>query len=231
MNVPELALHHQRLDQRAAVLRAQIERLREVLASDPEAERLERELASAREERREVDLRVRDREREAESQRTRLRGRERELMSGRIRNPTELMKLNEEVDHLRAAVRQEEDGELELMERQEALDADLTRLDRELAAARERTAAATPELLQRVERMERELVEVEAERDATWERVPADWQTAYRRVRSRQADPVSEVVNGQCRACRVALTSSGMQAVRRAGLVQCDNCGRILVAT
>jgi predicted nucleic acid-binding Zn-ribbon protein len=231
MNVPELALHHQRLDQRAAGLRVQIERLRVLLAGDPEAERLEREVAEAERARRELDLRVRERERDAESQRSRLRGRERELMSGRIRNPTELMKLNEEVDHLKAAVREQEDVELELMERQEALEADLARLGRDLVAARERTAAAAPERRERVERLELELGEVEAERDATWERVPADWQVAYRRVRSRQADPVAEVVNGQCGACRVALTSSGMQAVRRAALVMCDNCGRILVVT
>jgi predicted nucleic acid-binding Zn-ribbon protein len=231
MNVPELALHHQRLDQRAASLRSQIERLRALLAGDPEAERLEREVAEADGTRRDLDLRVRDREREAETQRARLRGRERDLMSGRIRNPTELMKLNEEVDHLKAAVREQEDGELELMERQEALEADLARLGRELAAARERTATAAPGLLERLERLERELIEVEAERDATWERVPADWQAAYRRVRSRQPDPIAEVVNGQCGACHVALTSSGMQAVRRAGLIQCDNCGRILVVT
>jgi predicted nucleic acid-binding Zn-ribbon protein len=231
MNVPELALHHQRLDQRATSLRAQIERLRALLARDLESERLEREVAEADSGRRELELRVREREREAESQRSRLRGRERELMSGRIRNPTELMKMNQEVDHLRAAVREQEDGELELMERQEALEADLARLGGELAAARERTAAAAPELRERLERLEGELREVEAERDATWERVPADWQAAYRRVRTRQPDPIAEVVNGQCGACRVALTSSGMQAVRRAALLQCDNCGRILVVT
>jgi len=231
MNVPELALHHQRLDQRAAGLRTQIERLRVLLAGDPESDRLEREIAEADGARRDLDHRVREREREAETQRARLRGRERELMSGRIRNPTELLKLNEEVDHLKAAVRQQEDGELELMERQEALEADLARLGRELTAARARTAAATPELTERLGRLERELGEVEAERDATWEQIPPDWQVAYGRVRSRQADPVAEVVNGQCGACRVALTSSGMQAVRRAALLQCDNCGRILVVT
>ena len=220
-----------RLDQRAASLRVQIERLRVLLAGDPEAERLEREVAAADAERRELDLGVRDREREAEAQRTRLRGRERELMSGRIRNPTELTKLNEEVDHLKAALRVHEDGELELMERQETREADLVRLRRELTAARDRTAAAAPGLTERMQGLERDLAEVEAERDATWERVPADWQVAYRRVRSRQADPVAEVVNGQCGACRVALTSSGMQAVRRAALLQCDNCGRMLVVT
>ncbi len=229
MNVPELALHHQRLDHRAAGLRVQIERLRGVMAGDPEADRLERELAAAEAARRDLDLQVRQREREAESQRTRLRGRERELMSGRIRNPTELMKLNQEVDHLRATVREQEDTELELMERQEALESDVARLGRQLAAARDRTAAAAPELRERLERLERELVDVERERQATWEEIPADWQQAYLRVRSRQPDPVAEVVGGKCQACRVAVTSSGMQALRRAALVHCDNCGRILV--
>jgi predicted nucleic acid-binding Zn-ribbon protein len=229
MNAPELALHHQRLDQRTGHLRGQIARIQATLASDPAAERLEAEAVAVQARRREVDLGLREREREADAQRTRLRGRERELMSGRIRNPTELMKLNEEVEHLRSAVGQEEDSALELMDQQERLEADLERLGRELAAARERTASAAPELLGRLERLERELQEVEAERDATWERVPPEWQEAYRRVHSRQADPVAQVVGGQCQACRVQVTSSGMQTLRRAGLVYCDNCGRILV--
>jgi predicted nucleic acid-binding Zn-ribbon protein len=229
MNVPELALHHQRLDQRAAQLRAQIERLRTELASDPVAEGLERQRAEAEAERHEVGLRMREREREVEGQRSRLRGRERELMSGRIRNPTELQKLDEEVRHLKTALGKEEDVLLDLMERQETLEADLVRLGGELEAARGRTAAAAPELRQRLERWEGELSQAEAERDETWGRLPADWQAAYLRVQSRQADPISTVVGNQCQACRVALTSSGMQVARRAGLLQCDNCGRILV--
>jgi predicted nucleic acid-binding Zn-ribbon protein len=229
MNVPELALHHQRLDQRAAQLRTQIERLRTELASDPVAEALERQRAEAEAERHEVALRMREREREVESQRSRLRGRERELMSGRIRNPTELQKLDDEVGHLKAALGREEDVLLELMERQETLEADLVRLGGELETARGRTAAAAPELHQRLERWEGELGQVEAERDETWGRLPADWQAAYGRVQSRQPDPISPVAGNQCQACRVALTSSGMQIVRRGGLLQCDNCGRILV--
>jgi uncharacterized protein len=229
MNAPELALHHQRLDQRTGHLRGQIARIQATLAADPVADRLQAETEVARVQRRDVELGMREREREADAARARLRGRERELMSGRIRNPTELMKLNEEVEHLRVSVGQEEDAALELMERHELLDADLARLASELAAARERTAAAAPELQGRLERLERELSEVEAERDATWERVPPEWQEAYRRVRSRYPDPVAEAVHGQCQACRVAVTSSGMQTLRRAGLLQCDNCGRILV--
>src|SRR5262245_50221694 len=117
------------------------------------------------------------------------------------------------------------------METQENLETELARLAGELATARERTAAAAPGLRARQERLEAELGAVEADRDATWSQLPADWQAAYARVRSRTPDPVAEAVGGQCQACRVAVTSSGMQALRRAALVQCDNCGRILVVT
>ena len=230
MNPPELVLHHQRLDQRAGHLRAQIERLRAQLASDPEADALEARLAEAQGDRRSADLQLRERERESESRRTRLRGREKEMMSGRVRNPTELMKMNEEVQHLKVALGQEDDATLELMERQETLEADIARLTGELSAARERTAAAVPDLTSRLERFEGELTEVEAERDATWEQVPPQWQEAYRRLRSRHPDPVARVANNQCQACHVAVTSSGMQTLRRTALVLCENCGRLLVA-
>ena len=229
MNAPELALHHQRLDQRAGHARSQIARIETALASDPEADRLQSAADAVQDERRDVDRRLREHEREADAQRARVRGRERELMSGRIRNPTELMKLEQEVQHLKAGLSREEDAALELMERQETLESDHARLTADLAAARERTATATPELRARLERLRGELTEVEAERDATWKQVPPEWQEAYRRVRSRQPDPVAEVMHGQCQACRVTVTSSGMQTLRRAGLIQCDNCGRILV--
>lgn len=229
MNAPELTLHHQRLDQRAGHIRGQIARVEAMLLDDVEAQRLEREHAMAQTARRDVDLRLREREREVEGRRTRLRARERELMSGRIRNPTELMKMQEEVQHLKAAVGDEEDAQLLLMEQQENLEADVSRLTRELTAARDQAAAAAPGLRARLDQLTSELAQVEAEREETWAQVPADWQRAYRRVWTRISDPVAEVVGNQCQACHVTVTSSGMQAVRRAALLQCDNCGRILV--
>jgi predicted nucleic acid-binding Zn-ribbon protein len=229
MNVPELALHHQRLDQRAGHLRAQIARVEAELAGDPEAERLEREHTSAAAALRAVELRLRDRERDAAARRSRITARERELMSGRIRNPTELMKLSAEVEHLKGALSEEEEAEQVLMEEQEGRDAELARLGRDLAAARERSAAAAPGLRERLEGLRIELEGIEAERAATWELVPADWQEAYRRLQRRVADPVAEAAHGQCQACRVGVTSSGMQLLRRGALVHCENCDRLLV--
>lgn len=229
MNAPEIALHHQRLAARTAQLRAQIQRQHAELSGDQAVEGLERELGAAAAARRDLDLRLRDREREVESQRGRLKARERELMSGRIKNPTELMKLDEEVRHLRTALSAQEDTELELMEEQELMEKETARLARSLEVARARAAETAPALRERIAREEAELAASESEATSTWEQLPAEWQTAYRRVAERVANPIAEVVGNQCQACHVTVTSNGMQVLRRAGLLQCDNCGRILV--
>ena len=229
MNVPEIALHHQRLAARVAQLRAQIVRQQAELSGDLEADRLERALEVATAARQELELRLRERDREVESHRGRLRARERDLMSGRIKNPTELMKLDDEVRHLRTALSSEEDAELELMEEQERLESEVERLALALEAARTRAAEAAPVIRDRIRREEAELTAAESEAASMWEQLPADWQVAYRRVAARIANPVAEVVGNQCQACRVAVTSRGMQVLRRAGLIQCDTCGRILV--
>jgi predicted nucleic acid-binding Zn-ribbon protein len=229
MNLPELALRHQRLDGRAAQLRAQIERQESELAFDPQVERLEREVGVRERAHRELEIRLRDREREVEARRARLRARERELMSGRISNPGELMRLSGEVEHLKTALVGEEDAELELMEEQERLEAEVMQLREQLELTRRRGEAAAPARREALSQLRTALAETEAEREETWRQLPADWQTAYRRVAGRIANPVAEVVGGECQACHVRVTSGGMQVLRRAGLLQCDNCGRLLV--
>jgi predicted CXXCH cytochrome family protein len=231
MTVPELALHHQRLEARATQLHSQIERIEAELARNPEAERLEREVGSREAVRREVELRLLQSERETESRRARLRARERELMSGRINNPGELMRLSSEVDHLKLALAGDEDAELELLEQQELVEKEVARLEADLGAARRSGEAAAPGRQEELLRLQLVLAETETEREAVWRQLPADWQKAYKRVAARVSNPVAEVVRGQCQACHVGATSSGMQLLRRGSLVLCENCGRLQVAT
>ena len=94
MGPAELLLHHSRLEDRVRLLAGEIERLEARLATNPEADRLERDLAEARALQQEIALRLRDRDREREDHRTKMRARERELMSGRIHNPTELLQIS-----------------------------------------------------------------------------------------------------------------------------------------
>jgi predicted nucleic acid-binding Zn-ribbon protein len=229
MTVPELALQHQRLEARAAQLQANIERIEAQLAKNLEVERLEEQVSSGDAARRQLELRIMQREREADARRTRVKARERELMSGRINNPGELMRLSGEVEHLKAALVEEEEAELQLLEEQELLEKDSARAHAQLEAVRARAEAAAPGLRDELVRLRENLTEVVGEREATWQALPSDWQKAYTRVHSRLPNPVAQVIAGQCQACHVAVTSNGMQVLRRAGLVTCDNCGRLLI--
>ncbi len=227
MNTGELLLRHARVDDRVQHLRGDIERLEAALASNPRLEEARARLETARAAQREAAVRLRDSEREVEGHRARMRARDRELMSGRIRNPTELTQLSTEVEHMKARLAVEEDAELELMEEVEARDETARRAELEAQRVQAESDAALPEIRQQLEKARLDQVEAEAERAAVWADIPPAARSLYERVRVRP--PVAELIGNACAACRVAITSGGLQQLRRGELVRCDNCGRILV--
>src|SRR5216683_2911663 len=202
----QLLLQHQRLADRERVLRESIERIESVLASDPEVVQLEEKVEAARDTQTAVAARLHESDRAREDHRSRLRSREKELMSGRIRNPTELLQMA--------------DGEI--------ADGTMSAATAELEAARARAAAEAPGLRGELEAFGSELEEVESAKEQIWDEVPAAARTAYTRQRVQPA--VAVVLNNQCTACRVTVTSRGMQMLRQGDeIVHCENCGRILV--
>jgi uncharacterized protein len=224
----QLLLEHQRLVERERGLRENIERATSRLESDPEVVEREETMAEARAAQEETAARVRASDHEREAHRTRLRTREKELMSGRIRNPTELMQMSEEVSHMKARFAEEEDAELKLMEDADAADQAVRDATADLDRARRESASEEPAMRKELKAWSAELAEVESERDAIWEQVPKAAQTAYSRMRIQPK--VAQVINGQCATCRVTVTSRGMQMLRTGDeLVPCENCGRILV--
>lgn len=229
MKPAQLLFEHQRLVERERALREDIARVTARLDADPEVVDLEARLVEAREAQEAVAARLRESDHEREDHRTKLRSREKELMSGRIRSPSELMQMSEEVQHMKARFEQEEADQLQLMEDAEAADQGVREGTASLDEARRRSVAEEPELRQDLTAWNAELAEVEAARDRVWEEVPAAAQTAYSRMRMRPA--VAQVVGNQCQSCRVTVTSSGVQLLRKGAddLVHCENCGRILV--
>jgi len=221
----QLLLQHQRLADRERLLRDNIERIESALASDPEVVELEEKLEGARAAQQAVAARLHESDRAREDHRSRLRSREKELMSGRIRNPTELLQMSEEVKHMKARFAEEEDAELQLMEDVEIADDTMSTATAELEAARTRAAAEAPGLRAELEAFRSEL---EAAKEQIWAEVPAAARIAYTRQRVQPA--VAEVANNQCTACRVTVTSRGMQMLRQGDeIVHCEHCGRILV--
>ncbi len=228
MKAAQLLLAYQRLVERERVLREEVEQLESRLNADPEVVALEEALAQARAEQQAVALRLRESDREREAHRTRLRSREKELMSGRIRNPTELMQLSEEVQGMRARFAEEEEAELALMEESEAADIKVREATASLDDCRRRSKADEPALREELAGHRAELESVESEKKQLWAQLPPGFQSAYSRTRVNPA--VAEVDHNQCLACRVTVTSSGMQVLRKGDeVVHCDNCGRLLV--
>ena len=149
-------------------------------------------------------------------------------MSGRIRSPSELIQMSEEVNHMKARFAEEEDAEFQLMEEADTAEQKVDEVTKALEESRKRSADEEPELAKQLEESRGELTEVGGEREEVWAEVPPADQAAYKRVRMNPV--VAQVVGGQCAVCRVQVTTSGMQSLRRAdGIVNCENCGRILV--
>jgi predicted nucleic acid-binding Zn-ribbon protein len=229
MNPAQLLLRYQAQVERERALREVISRLESRLAADPEVVSLEEALQESRSAQDAAAARLRESDHAREDHRSKLRSREKELMSGRIRNPTELMQMSDEVAHMKARFADEEEAELRLMEDAEATDEAVRAASATLEEARTRSRAEEPELKEDLEAAKAELAEVEGERDSIWAEVPPAAQAAYSRTRPQP--PVARVLNNQCTACRVTVTSSGMQVLRKGldELVHCENCGRILV--
>lgn len=229
MKPAQLLLRYQAQVEQERGLRDVIERSESRLQSDPEVVALEEALQEARTAQDAVAARLRESDHSREEHRSKLRSREKELMSGRIRNPTELLQMSDEVAHMKARFVEEEDAELHLMEDAEAADEAVRAAAATLEEARARSAAEEPSLKEELEAARAELAEVEAERDQIWSEVPPAAQATFSRIRAQP--PVAKVVNNQCTACRVTVTSSGMQVLRKGldDLVQCEHCSRILV--
>ena len=228
MRPAEVLLRQQKLAERARQLGAEIGRLEGLLSSNPEAESLGAEIALAAAAQEEVQVKLRAAEAEAQDRRSKMRARERELMSGRIRNPSELISMSEEVKHMKERLREQEEAELGLMEQVDESDQQIRQLAAELEQVRATAADLAPEQSERLGSARQELAETELERDQLWAKLPASYQAAVSRIRVLPA--ASEVVGGQCAKCRVGVTSSAMQTLRRSeDVVICDNCGRVLV--
>src|SRR4030088_2001657 len=169
MKPAQLLFEHQRLVDRERILSEDIERVTSRLESDPEVVELETSLAEARGTQEVAAARLRESDHEREAHRTRLRTREKELMSGRIRSPTELMQMSEEVQHMKARFAEEEDAEMRLMEDADAADESVRARAAARPHTRKRSAAEEPALRKELKGWAAELAEVEAERDAIWE--------------------------------------------------------------
>jgi predicted nucleic acid-binding Zn-ribbon protein len=228
MRPTELLLQYQRLGDRIRTLTDEASHIEQRLARDERVEAATTAVAVALEKREDLARQLREMDLDVEGHRAKMKSHEKELMSGRIRSPSDLTKMSEEVGHMKARLAEEEDNEFELMAALEAAEQELASARQEMADAQAAVEAAAPKLLGRLNVIQAEIAEGELQREAIWVEVPGPLQAAYRKI-SRIPNPVVAMVGGQCEGCRVQLTANELQLLRRGERYTCQNCNRILV--
>ncbi len=126
-----------------------------------------------------------------------------------------------------------EDAELEVMERVEALEAELAEVTAAHEAAAARSAAAEAELAGALAELDAEATRVASERAQRVDGLDAGLVTLYEKVRERSGGLGVAVLRGhRCEGCRLELNPSELAKITATPpeqIVRCEECGRILV--
>ncbi len=174
-------------------------------------------------------------EREIEQVRARKSRDEERMASGAVNNPKQLQDMEHEVATLTRRQSDLEDGELEVMERVEAVQAELDELVArrtgylaEREAAEQRRDDAFADIDDESARSTHE----RAEMAATF---PADLLALYDKIRAAEGGVgAGAIERGRCGGCRLDLMNNEKSEVRAAGVedvLRHEECGRIMVRT
>lgn len=206
----------------------------ELAAAEADADRTRPALADAQARRDEVVRAVKRLEDEATATSDKAAEVERTLYSGSVTSPRELQALQADLEQLRRHQRALEDRELELMEQQEGLDAEVAQLEATVAAAVAVADEARARLAEQEAEIDAEIAQESSARTSATEGLDPDLLAEYDRCR-KQAGGVgaARLVGVTCQGCRLTIPRTEAERIRRegaaAGVAHCDNCGAILV--
>jgi predicted nucleic acid-binding Zn-ribbon protein len=156
------------------------------------------------------------------------------MYSGSITSPRELQAMQSEVEQLRRHQRALEDRELELMEAQETIDAELGELARRREGAEREATEARAAVADQEALIDGEIAEASDARRAATDGIPAGLLTLYDRCRAgARGVGVARLVGNTCQGCRLTIPATEVARIRKGGpdadVEHCDNCGAILV--
>lgn len=164
------------------------------------------------------------------------RARDRDRMDkGLITNPKDLERMGHELESLERRISTLEDEELEVMEKLEEAQGELTKLEQLVAETDERLAALATARDEKLADLDERLQEVQGRRGPAAEGLPEDLVALYTRLREQKGGVGAAPLRArECGGCR--LTIDSVELTRIKGLaedevVRCEECQRILVRT
>ncbi len=150
------------------------------------------------------------------------------LFSGKVKNPKELLDLEQDSKMHKSNLDKKEDGLLEILSDEEETDKGINRTNAELVQMEREWQESQKGLLEEGKVLEQKLAELQQQRDAVASGIDIADLKVYESVRARKGPAVSRIEQGRCQGCRLNLPMSQIQGARTGKLVQCTSCGRIL---
>jgi hypothetical protein len=155
------------------------------------------------------------------------------LYSGSIASPRELQAMQADIDMLLRRRSDLEDEELDVMEKREALDADLAKLEAEIGTLQATVSSLRATISETEAEIDDEIARETAARADLAKPIAETLLRDYERRRARNRGAgAARLVGTTCQACHLTIPSTEAEQIRRgAGNVvsYCDNCSAILV--
>ncbi len=155
------------------------------------------------------------------------------LYDGSVTGTKDLLALQDEAEMLVSRQSDLEDVELEIMEQVEQVDAELAPVTTQILGLLARRAEEEGLLAAALAEIEQEISTSETLRVEAASPIPADLLSHYESLRDDLGGvAVARLVGSTCDGCHMALSAVSFDQIKRQGddaLVNCDQCGRILI--
>jgi predicted nucleic acid-binding Zn-ribbon protein len=155
---------------------------------------------------------------------------EEKLYGGSVRNPKELLSMEQELGALKAKRRNQEDELLDIMEELELARQQFRTKSGEMQELEQEWRRDQEQLMQEQEQLRSDLAALEQRREPVLAQIDSISFELYQALRQeKQGLAVAKVKQGRCQGCRIILPMSKLQRPKVGQKpVRCSNCGRIL---
>lgn len=168
---------------------------------------------------------------EIQSNTTKSKATEQRLYSGNVKNPKELQEMQQEISAIKNRNEELEELLLEVMVSIEEAETLLNEKQSHLQSVTQEWESQHTHLIQEQDQLETENSTLSTERTTFAQTISPEDLKTYEDLRTKKANkPISRMEGRSCTVCGIQLTLAVEQEVRRGHmLINCTNCGRILV--
>ncbi len=150
------------------------------------------------------------------------------LFGGNVKNPKELLSLEQEKSAFKAKLKEKEDVLLDLMGNEEVLQEKKVKAGKGLKQVENERQKEKQELLTEKKILGDKIEILFKQRQEIVSAIDSESVKVYEKICAKKGHAVVRVEQGKCQGCRITLSISEMQHARGGGLVQCSSCGMIL---